>query len=195
MFEYQVDTVNSGQGSKYRIYRHDQQLRFNEFLRLLQARQEFATFFINLLADVKFHAYQWETPPLNAETKEDPFEFVVTRNPAIDLPPDPEPFSKYFNREETDKVAVFKNLGGDATLIAPTPSERNKNYSHIGVFTQQAPISQQKKLWSTVGKITENKISDRSLWLNTAGGGVAWLHVRLDSAPKYYKHKPYTRFA
>ena len=32
-------------------------------------------------------------------------------------------------------------------------------------------------------------------WVSTAGGGVAWLHVRLDSAPKYYTHRPYTRFA
>ncbi|MGI9175867.1 MAG: DUF6940 family protein [Rhodothermales bacterium] len=24
------------------------------------------------------------------------------------------------------------------------------------------------------------------MWLSTAGGGVSWLHVRLDSRPKYY---------
>ncbi len=34
-------------------------------------------------------------------------------------------------------------------------------------------------------------ISDRPIWLSTAGGGVAWLHVRLDSTPKYYGYAPY----
>jgi len=28
-------------------------------------------------------------------------------------------------------------------------------------------------------------------WLSTAGGGVAWLHVRLDTRPKYYRYNPY----
>ena len=39
------------------------------------------------------------------------------------------------------------------------------------------------------------KRGDAPTWVSTAGGGVAWLHVRLDSAPKYYTHRPYTRFA
>ena len=31
----------------------------------------------------------------------------------------------------------------------------------------------------------------RPLWLNTSGAAVAWLHVRLDSSPKYYRHREY----
>ncbi len=34
-------------------------------------------------------------------------------------------------------------------------------------------------------------IGHTPLWLSTAGGGVAWLHVRLDSRPKYYGYSPY----
>jgi hypothetical protein len=30
------------------------------------------------------------------------------------------------------------------------------------------------------------------MWLSTSGLGVAWLHIRLDSTPKYYQHQPYT---
>jgi hypothetical protein len=29
------------------------------------------------------------------------------------------------------------------------------------------------------------------LWLSTAGMGVSWLHVRLDSSLKYYGYKPF----
>ena len=51
----------------------------------------------------------------------------------------------------------------------------------------------QHALWRTVGEAVSERITDRPLWLSTAGGGVAWLHVRLDSRPKYYGHTPYAR--
>jgi len=35
------------------------------------------------------------------------------------------------------------------------------------------------------------RLGERRLWISTAGGGVAWLHVRLDSSPKYYGFRPY----
>jgi hypothetical protein len=31
----------------------------------------------------------------------------------------------------------------------------------------------------------------RPLWLSTAGGGVDWVHMRLDDQPKYYRHLPW----
>jgi hypothetical protein len=37
------------------------------------------------------------------------------------------------------------------------------------------------------------RVSAKPVWLSTAGGGVAWLHVRLDDRPKYYAHAPYRR--
>ncbi len=35
------------------------------------------------------------------------------------------------------------------------------------------------------------RVGDRPTWLSTAGHGVAWLHVRLDTRPKYYRYTPY----
>ena len=29
------------------------------------------------------------------------------------------------------------------------------------------------------------------VWLSTSGEGVAWLHFRLDSDPKYYQYRPF----
>jgi len=37
----------------------------------------------------------------------------------------------------------------------------------------------------------QKQISDRPTWLSTAGLGVYWLHLRLDSRPKYYRYQPY----
>jgi hypothetical protein len=38
------------------------------------------------------------------------------------------------------------------------------------------------------------RIGEAPVWLSTAGMGVAWLHVRLDSRPTYYGHRPYKTF-
>ena len=43
----------------------------------------------------------------------------------------------------------------------------------------------------TVAAAVRRRVSDPPVWLSTAGMGVSWLHLRLDSQPKYYRHGPY----
>lgn len=189
-FSFTRETVTENKAYKYRLCQRDKQLSYKSFIDLLGQQGDFRKFFIDLLAEIPLRSYHWETPPLTSKDLSDqPFEFVVTKTPAIDLPPNPGPFRQYFQRDKN--VVVFDNLGGDAKLIAPTPDQHQLNYSHIGVFTENAPQEQQLALWQTVGEVTGKLISDRPIWLNTAGGGVAWLHIRLDSKPKYYRHHPY----
>lgn len=42
-----------------------------------------------------------------------------------------------------------------------------------------------------MGETIQQRVSASLLWLITAGMGVFWLHLRLDSRPKYYSHRPY----
>ena len=191
MFHFKKTIVEEGEAVRYVICQQDQQLQFSDFLSYLQHNREFLSFYLNLLKEIPFQAYHWETPPVTTATVERPFEFVATNSPGIDLSPDPGPFRQYFRDSTSDDVAVFNNLGNDARLIAPAPEGQGRNYSHIGVFTKEAPEGLQHSLWQTVGRVTEESLSDKPIWLNTAGGGVAWLHVRLDSRPKYYRHRPY----
>lgn len=193
MYQHHRNKITESRSHKYLLYQDDRQLRYRDFLTLLQENYEFRTFFIELLSDVSFSAYHWETPPVTSETLGQPFEFVVTNSPGINVPPAPGAFRPYF--DTLSDVVVFDNLGGDAKLIAPTPfnQEQELNYSHIGVFTNKAPLQQQQLFWKEVGRVTKQQVSDQPLWLNTAGGGVAWLHVRLDSRPKYYRHQPYAK--
>lgn len=191
MFKSKKTTLEKRKSYKYRIDQQDRKLNYAEFLNLLEKQTDnFRLFFIDLLASLPFRAYHWETPPVSKSSLDQPFEFVISRTPGIDLPPNPGPFRQYF--QPHDNVAVLDNLGGDAKLIAPTPADQQFNYSHIGAFTENAPKEQQLALWQRVGSVTKKLISDQPIWLNTAGGGVAWLHVRLDSSPKYYRHQPYT---
>jgi hypothetical protein len=192
MYQFQKAAFNGGQSCKYIIYEQGEQLSYINFITLLQQEKQFRSFFISLLSDVSFYAYEWETPPVSTGTKGELFEFVIHNSPGIDLPPDPDPFRQYFRSSSLENgIAVFDNLGKDARLIAPAPPEEGVNFSHIGVFTSRAPIDLQHQLWQKIGRVTKELISEEPLWLNTAGGGVAWLHVRLDTRPKYYRHQSY----
>jgi hypothetical protein len=103
---------------------------------------------------------------------------------------DADPFAEHF-RPGCD-VVIFDNLGGDATLVAPCPDSTG-NFAHLGSFTATASAERQDALWQAVGEALASRIGPRPVWLSTAGHGVAWLHVRLDSRPKYYRHAPYMR--
>lgn len=183
-------------------------ITFANYVERIQSNHDFRNQFIQVLSEVPYRAYQWETPPVTSSSINRPFEFVVTNSPGIDIPPHPAPFEAYFTSGLD--IAVFQNLGGDATLIAPSPDSKSSgslhlpNYSHIGVFTQHAPATLQHSLWQTVGQTMQQSIekmeiksdsNNQPIWLNTAGGGVAWLHIRLDSRPKYYRHLPYKKWS
>jgi hypothetical protein len=79
-------------------------------------------------------------------------------------------------------------------LIAPSPVEASQGYAHLAAFLQQAPASQVRALWHNVGQTVRKSLTDSPIWLSTSGLGVAWLHIRLDSSPKYYQHQPYKRW-
>lgn len=192
-FDVTQDILRDGRARRYDVSRRGKSLRYRDVLRLWQHDEAFRSFFLSLLSDAPFAAYHWETPPVTIDTLDRAFEFAIVDRPGIDLPPDPTPFSEYFD-VDADAV-VFDNLGRDATLVAPTPQGPAGAYPHLAAFTRQASSSQNHALWQTVGRTMQDRLSDRPIWLNTAGGGVAWLHVRLDARPKYYLFPPYRKGA
>lgn len=105
------------------------------------------------------------------------------------MTPDPEAFAEHFRADRS--VVSFGNLGGDAILIAPCPEEGGANFAHLASFTAMASQARQDALWQAVGVAMEKRIGAKPIWLSTAGLGVAWLHVRLDTRPKYYRFAPY----
>lgn len=102
--------------------------------------------------------------------------------------PDTDAFRSYFSGGD---VATFRNLGGDAILIAPSYEDSSCRYPHLAAFLRKAPDQQVRKLWRSVGQAVCGALSDQPIWISTSGLGVAWLHIRLDSSPKYYQYQPY----
>jgi hypothetical protein len=152
----------------------------------------FRRFWCASLRDVGFEAYAWECPPVKELAASHPFECVFVSCPLLErMPPDPQAFAEHF-RAGAD-VVTFANLGGDAVLVAPGPDGPGSNFSHLASFARTASVRKQDALWKAVGEAMKRRIGMRPVWLSTAGLGVAWLHVRLDDRPKYYRHLPYTR--
>jgi hypothetical protein len=117
------------------------------------------------------------------------FEFVLLRSDRLDRPVDSGAFAGHFSSPMD--VVTFPNLSGDATMVVPCPAAAESAYGHLASFIRKAPQSQVHHLWQSVGTAMLKRLSDRPVWLSTAGMGVSWLHIRLDSRPKYYGYAPF----
>lgn len=179
----------SSRTRRYRLRDAAGPLSWGEVLRLWQESPEFAAFFSRTLAGAPFNAFRWETPPLTSACVQEPFEFVLVESPELRVPGDPRAFAEHFRADQD--VVSFTNLGGDADLVVPCPRGPAETYAHLAAFLRGAPEGQKQALWSLVGRCAGARLGSVPFWLSTAGAGVAWLHVRLDSRPKYYSHVPY----
>jgi len=164
---------------------------FADVLRGWQNDAMFRSMFNDLLADVPFSAFRWETPPITIASVIRPFEFVLLDSPRLARHPDPEAFAEHFSRSSETGVVEFSNLGGDAIMIVPCLKTTPSAYGHLAAFVREAPEPQRQALWQLVGEAMARRVGAKPVWLNTAGAGVSWLHVRLDNRPKYYGFGPY----
>lgn len=174
----------------YQIVQQEFILSFAEVIDLWKKDSAFRSFFNSILADAPFEAFFWEVPSMLEKDKEKAFEFVLVKSNALaSVMADSQAFQSYFSNEIS--VVSFPNLRGDAELVVPCLVGQENVYSHLAAFVRKANAMQQDVFWQTVGSTYERMLSDQPRWLSTAGLGVYWLHVRIDSRPKYYKHTAY----
>ena len=191
MWLSQNKPLPNGSGLKISVGFGNCPVPYAEVLQLWQSDEAFRTFFIGLLADSPYDAFRWETPPLAHTSENLPFEFVLLDSPSLARKPEPEVFAAHFDEAVPGGVVEFANLGGDAILVVPCPIAPFSAYGHIGAFIRQAPEPQKHALWQQVGAAMQRRLDAQPVWLSTAGGGVSWLHVRLDDRPKYYGYAPW----
>ncbi len=166
---------------------------YGDVLSLWAGDASFRGAFARLLADAPFPAFRFETPPVTRATAGRPFECVLLRSDRLERPPDPTPFAAPFAAGGDADVIVFDNIGRDARMVVPRPRGDETAYVHLARFLRHAPAGQVDRLWRTVGETMREELGPAPRWLNTEGSGVAWLHVRIDTRPKYYGHAPYAR--
>ena len=193
MFESKMDVVSPGQINQYQLVDDGRALSFQDTIKLWQENEAFRSFFTTLLKESEFESFRWETPGLRLENASQRFQFVLLNSPGfVRRSTDYETFQPFYEADKSDSgILAFKNLGKDATLIVPAPRTDQDAYGHLADFVRLAPSTQVDQLWKTVGESVSTRIGDQPLWLSTAGGGVAWLHVRIDDRPKYYGYAPF----
>ncbi len=193
MYDADISQLIEGRVLRFRLRRDGEPLSWADVVDRWQNDQSFRGFFISVLADAPFPAFFWETPPVTRTTIDREFEFVLVDSQSLaGVRTDRQAFANHFESAQPgESVIEFANLGGDATLIVPCPNGPVSAYSQISTFARQAPDDQQHQLWSMVGAALERQLGAQAVWLNTSGLGIYWLHIRLDSSPKYYTHEPY----
>lgn len=189
--KWRVDAETLGGGLRFAVFDGQNRLSFDQYFQLMESNPDFRSWYTALIAHSDYESLFWEHPPLTRDSWSEPAEFVLLDGPALArFEPDPYPFAPQF--ENADRIVVrFANLGGDAMLVVPCPLGDYAAYPHLAVFLRQAPVDQVHELWSQTAVAVRERIGDQPLWVSTAGMGVAWLHIRLDSWPKYYRFDPY----
>ena len=160
----------------------------------------------------------WECRPTSGRRLgEDAFEMLVVRESGerggltrAARNPDPATFAKQFAEAPASaRFATFSNLGRDAVLVSPLPRTLGSggrgghdgtiaNYATLASFLRNAPHEDAGELWRSVALAFLNEAGahpSEPRWLSTSGLGVSWLHVRVDSMPKYYQTKEWKTWA
>ena len=100
-------------------------------------------------------------------------------------------FIDYIHNSTDKYVTSFNNLSGESLLIIPIP-KKNKDFTTIKDFCDNASITQQKAFWKRVAIEIENILeTNDKIYVSTHGLGEYYFHLRLDKKPKYYKTKKF----
>ena len=177
--------------------RSDSVLTFDQVITLWESDTDegskFRKFTTDTICDSSFSAFKWETPVLDKARLNRDFEFVLLESAGLDRKENPTAFAEHFKDAPPDALTLrFPNLGRNAVMVVPTPSRHlDVNHCHLAAYLRTANLNQVDDFWFHIGKAMKGRVSDKPVWLSTAGGGVAWLHGRLDDRPKYYGYKPF----
>lgn len=190
MFSYQEKVLYS-KTFQFKLYDNNKTLSYRDVVDLWENSDIFREFYTQVLLEVPFRGFFWENKPVSNASLDEHYEFIVRGTSAFDGKlAHANTFEKYFEHEQD--IVAFDNLSGDARLVVPVLKDAiPEHYAHLGPFIRNAKSQQIHQLWIKIAQEFKNCISPKPLWLSTSGLGVFWLHIRFDTQPKYYVHRPY----
>jgi hypothetical protein len=174
----------------------------------------FRAVFLDALASEPHRAFFWETPPLpprdrlDAADETEPwpaldrlaYEHAVVPAPHLaSREPEPETFEPHLAdaRARGALAAVFPNLGGDAWLVSPAGPDVAGG-AHLAAFVRDADEDDKHALVKAMVEAVMRRASEKCragrrtpTWVSANGAGVAWVHARIDDAPKYFHTREY----
>jgi len=100
-------------------------------------------------------------------------------------------FNDQIKKSNNEYAIAFNNLSNDARLIIPIP-QKDKDFTTMKDFCDNASIKQQKEFWKIVAIEIEYMLgTNDKIYISSHGLGVPYFHLRLDKKPKYYNSKEY----
>jgi len=168
-------------------------ISYKDAILMLQKDEAFINLVIKILKNCEFKSYFFETPPVQINVYDKiQFEFVLVDAVRLNnIKSDKYAFQQYFT---SDFTVSFENLGKNALLIVPCPRDMNiiNQYAQLATFVREAKIDEVYSLLKlTALKMDEVVKKNKPIWLSTSGLGVYWLHMRIDTFPKYYTYFEY----
>ena len=197
--KFEITLFQDGDTRVYTAYHQGKEMNYKKALNFMEISPEFRLLLTKTLKDCPFNAYVWETVPISRQKLEETiFEFAITESINLNMmPKDKKTFKTHFEKSNNKYVTSFENLNGDAMLIAPLP-KRKMDYAHLDKFINNASEEQIDAFWTEISCSMNKRLADSDVstpfWLSTAGHGVAWVHARIDSRPKYYTYSPYKSY-
>ncbi len=192
MLQARRRSIENGRGEIIQFVEEDRLLTAQQLITRWRDDEAFRDVFVSELAATTHPGFFWELPPLSKPLLQEPFECAVIRSDALaHMRAESSDFADQL-QAATGSVTSFHNLGRDALLIVPCRVSSADCYGHLAAFVRDAPREQQHALFRLLGEETEKMLrAGRRFWISTSGLGVPWVHVRLDSYPKYYQYRPY----
>ena len=176
---------------RFRLFQQDVPITYRELVALLRHNARFREWFSTTLAAAPMQACFWESRPVTLANVDDVYECVLIDAPMLaSQPENSTAFRNVFDAAAED-IVCFDNIGHDALLVAPAPTLGQVDHAHLLGFLRTAPGTRIQLLWRVVSERVESSLSALPLWVSTSGLGVPWLHIRLDSMPKYYNYGLY----
>lgn len=179
-------------GYEIRILDHQDLFLSNaDLVSLLKLNREFRILYNSAINSTNFDAFYWEHPVIGLETINHSYRCAIIESSSLSkVKANFTPFSDKFDSNSI--VVSFSNLKNDAILLVPNPHVVDDfSLSSIAEVVRSNNESLIDELWRRVGESVEKTYSFRDVYLSTAGNGVYWCHIRLDSRPKYYKNSHY----
>jgi len=191
-----ISTALNDNVHKITLYKGELQLKYDDVIRNWLENSEFREFYILILKKSPYKAFFWENPPTTTSTSKQMYEFVLVNSLQLArVSADSGPFQEKFKTASSSQsVIAFENLRRDAELIVPRPANPQSDYAHFASFLRNAPEGQVHELFVMLASSLSKRINNKPTWVSTSGLGVYWLHIRLDTIPKYYSYEAYRNF-
>lgn len=189
-YRAEIDYSEDGDEQTVRFDWNGETLSFREVFQLWQTSAAFADFYVSLMRSCEYEGYVWELPEVSDATIDQPFEYTITEAGPFFPAADVAPFALHLAQADGADVIGFENLSRDAHLIVPVATG-GSDFRDMKRFLANADAAQIVHLWQCAGREMLARLAPDPVWLSVNGAGVAWLHLRLDSWPKYYFHTPY----